>query len=371
MNRVILVKAFYFGVSTVGLWVILVVIYLLNRQEISSNVTLILGTSDKLLISNPDIYNIELDVDIKSEVTLHGLNRHSWEKFCQSSLEQICNYPIFPKAPDAREYIPNVNIISERGRLDRVIRLLGYIRPNASGEHQFLLTSNGLAEVWLSPNANWTGAQRIAYIRSQSSPLKKMSFEGIKSQISDSVKLAAKRRYYFELIYIQSQSNATRSKHLIQVAWKRPDSRRFEIIDNKFFLLYTKDIDKAKLKILDDELPKAPTCAQSRTTFANMHLRPEALPYLEKTAVDEALPICDYKPSYLLDPANLPRDFKHYRGVRRYVQKTYTYPFQSLNGVIKSKTANKAFIAGYPLNEKEALTVVTNYFNALKRMYPR
>ena len=371
MNRVILVKAFYFGVSTVGLWVILVVIYLLNRQEISSNVTLILGTSDKLLISNPDIYNIELDVDIKSKVTLHGLNRHSWEKFCQSSLEQICNYPIFPKAPDAREYIPNVNIISERGRLDRVIRLLGYIRPYASGEHQFLLTSNGLAEVWLSPNANWTGAQRIAYIRSQSSPLKKMSFEGIKSQISDSVKLAAKRRYYFELIYIQSQSNATRSKHLIQVAWKRPDSRRFEIIDNKFFLLYTKDMDKAKLKILDDELPKAPTCAQSRTTFANMHLRPEALPYLEKTAVDEALPICDYKPSYLLDPANLPRDFKHYRGVRRYVQKTYTYPFQSLNGVIKSKTANKAFIAGYPLNEKEALTVVTNYFNALKRIYPR
>ena len=87
--------------------------------------------------------------------------------------------------------------------------------------------------------------------------------------------------------------------------------------------------------------------------------------------MDEVLPICDYKPSYLLDPANLPRDFKHYRGVRRYVQKTYTYPFQSLNGVIKSKTANKAFIAGYPLNEKEALTVVTNYFNALKRIYPR
>ncbi|XP_022782358.1 beta-1,4-N-acetylgalactosaminyltransferase 3-like [Stylophora pistillata] len=371
MNRIILVKALFFGFSTVGLWVLLVVIYLFNRQEISSNVTPCFGTCDKLFISHTDIYNMELDTDIKSEVTLHGLNRHSWEKYCQTSLEQICNYPIFPKAPDTREYIPNVDITSDLGRLDYVNRLLGYIRPNVSGEHQFLVTSNGLAEVWLSPNANWKDAQRIAYIRPQSSPLKKLSFEGIKSQISDSVKLAAKQRYYFEVIYFQSQSTATRSKHVIQVAWKRPDSRRFEIIDGKFYLLYTKDIDKAKLKVLDDELPKALICAQSRTRFANRHLRPETLPYLEKTAVEKALPICDYKPSYLLDSENLPRDFKHYSGVHRYVQKTYTYPFPSLNGVIKSKTAQKAFIAGYPLNEKEALSVVTNYFNTVKRIYPR
>lgn len=87
MNCVILVKVFYFGVFIVGFWVILVVIYLLNCQEIFLNVMFIFGISDKLLIFNLDIYNIELDVDIKFEVIFYGLNRYFWDKFCQSSFE--------------------------------------------------------------------------------------------------------------------------------------------------------------------------------------------------------------------------------------------------------------------------------------------
>lgn len=368
MNRVILVKAFFVGVSAVGLWVTFIIAYLFNRQEICTNVTFRTGIRDKLLISSPDNDNEGFDAYFEPDIAFHGLNKHSWERYCQSHLEQLCNYPIFPKAPDKRTYVPNADIDSEVAKFDEAIRLLGYVQPNASGDHQFLVASNGLAEVWLSPNANWRNAKRIAYIRPQylRSPLKRMSFEGIKSQISDSVNLVARRKCYFEVIYIQSQDNITRGKHF-QIAWKRPDSRRFEIIDRKFFSLYTEDMDKAKLKVLDDELPEALTCVQSRTKSANIHMRPETLPHLKRTAVDKALPTCEYKPSYLLDPANLPRDFKHYRGVHKHVQKTYTYPFQSLNGVITPKKIHKAFIAENPLNEKEALSVITKYIEALKR----
>lgn len=110
-----------------------------------------------------------------------------------------------------------------------------------------------------------------------------------------------------------------RSKYFIQVVWKRLDSCRFEIIDNKFFLLYIKDMDKVKLKIFDDELLKVFICVQFWMIFVNMYLRFEVLFYLEKIVVDEVFFICDYKFSYFFDLVNLFCDFKYYCGVCRYV----------------------------------------------------
>lgn len=373
MNRVKLVKAFLIGVLALGLWVILIVVYLFSRQEIIPNVTSFqnqptsgIGTVVELLASQTDhLYDEAFELDD----TFKGLNKHTWERYCQSSFEQLCNYPIFPKAPDKRNYVQSANIVSMADKLEGAVRLLGYVRPNTTGEFQFLVTSNGFAELWLSPNTNWKDARKIAYIKS----LQKMSFEAIKSQISDTVTLLGRHKYYFEVIYVQSDHSFSRGEQLIQVAWKRPDKSRFELIDREFFSLYTKDNKKDKLKIYDEELPDVLACKHSRRRFANKYMRPETLPYMENAAVDKTLPLCDYRPSYVLDPANLPRDFKQYHGVK-HVQKTYTYPFQSVSGVIRStkvaRSVKKTFLAEYPLNEKEALSVIRKYINAVKRAYP-
>ena len=298
------------------------------------------------------------------------MNKHTWETHCQSSLNQLCNYPIFPKAPDKRKFVQNANIKSTVDRVDGAVRVLGYVRPNATGEYQFVVTSNGFAEVWLSPNTNWEDAKKIAYTE-LGPQLKKLPPGPMKSQISETVSLLARQKYFFEVIYVKTDRK--NSEQLIQVAWKRPDRTEFELIEEEYFSLYTEDSDKAKLKIYDEELPDVLACVKLRRRFANKYMRPDTLPYLSRTAVDDTLPLCEYRPSYLLDPANLPRNFKTYHGVRRHVQKTLVYPVANVNGVVTNTRNGKWILSGpeYPLNETESLSVIHRYFQAMLRMYPQ
>ena len=376
MNRVKPVKAFAIGVLTVGLWVILVIVYLFSRQETIPNVTSFQnqstsssGTIAELLESRRSDHH-NTDEDSELEDILKGLNKHTWERYCQSNLEQLCNYPIFPKAPDKRNFVQNANIMSTVNEVESAVRLLGYVRPNATGEYQFLVTSNGLAEVWLSPNSNWKDAVKIAYSKPQylRLALKKLSFEAMKSQISVTVNLVARQKYFFEVIYVKTDTKS--SEQLIQVAWKRPDRSEFELIEGEYFSLYTEDSDKAKLKTYDEELPDVLACEKLRRPFANKFMKPDTLPYLSRAAVENTLPLCEYRPSYLLDPANLPRDLKLYHGVAN-VRKTYTYPFQSISGVLRSakaaRTVKKIFLAELPLSDLEALSVVRRYCNSINR----
>ena len=371
MNRVKLMKAFVIGVFTAGLWIILVVVHLFSRQKIIPNVTSFQNQykpASELLASRheTDHYN----EDFELEDTLKGLNKHTWERYCQSSLEQLCNYPIFPKAPDKRNFVQNANIMSTVNEVDGAVRLLGYVQPNTTGEYQFLVTSNGFAEVWLSPNTDWKDAMKIAYYKPQyfRSALKKLSFEAMKPQISDTVSLLARQKYFFEVIYVKTDTKS--SEQLIQVAWKRPDRSEFELIEGEFFSLYTEDSDKAKMKIYDDELPDVLACEKLRRRFANKYMRPDTLPYLTRAAVDKTLPLCEYRPSYLLDPENLPRNFKTYHGVKKHVQKTHVFPVANVSGLVTNRRVAKWILPEYPLNKSESLSVIHRYFEAIHRMYP-
>ena len=121
----------------------------------------------------------------------------------------------------------------------------------------------------------------------------------------------------------------------------------------------------------DEDLPDVLACEKLRRRFANKYMRPDTLPYLSRAAVDKTLPICEYKPSYLLDPANLPRDLKTYHGVRRHVQKIHIYPVEYVSGVVTNQRDGKWILRGpqYPLNETESLIVVHKYFHEMDRMY--
>ena len=374
MNRVRLLKAIVVAILFAVLCKIADMVNQLSSQKVipdvvsSQNQRKLEGrTTSELLASRyvTDHYKKYFEL----EDIFQGLNKHTWEKHChgQSSLKQLCNYPIFPKAPDKRSFIQNVNINSKVDKVDSAVRLLGYARPNATGKYQFLVTSNGFAEVWLSSNMNWKDAKKIVH----SEPdllLKKRPRRSVASEISGTVSLIARQRYYFEVIYVKTDRKS--STQLIQIAWKRPERTEFELIEREYFSLYREDNNKAKLKIYDEELPDVLACEHIRKRFANKYMRPDKLPYLSRAAVDKTLPLCEYKPSYLLDPAYSPLNFKTYHGVRRHVHKIHVYPVENVGGVVIGKT-NRKWVPEYPLNETESLSVVHRYFYAIHRMYPQ
>ena len=208
MKRVKLTHVFVIAVFMAGLWVISVIAYLFSPQEVIPNVMSLQNlykavskTTSELSASRHVIEHYNEDFEL--EDIFKGLNKHTWETHCQSSLKQLCNYPIFPKAPDKRKFVQNANIKSTVDRVDGAVRVLGYVRPNATGEYQFMVTSNGFAEVWLSPNTNWEDAKKIAY--TEFGPqLKKLPPGPMKSRISETVSLLARQKYFFEVIYVKT-----------------------------------------------------------------------------------------------------------------------------------------------------------------------
>lgn len=364
MSRSSLLRTFFLGVLIVATWVLFVAFYLFGRQGI----LLKINYQNSLLIITGTI--VKEEAAKQPEIRLNGLNQHTWEKPCQINLEQLCNYPIFPKAPDNRTFAEKIDLFFSNVTVAG-IRLIGFLRPNISGEYYFLVASNGVAEVWLSSDKNWRNAQKAAYTNPQnsSSVVDNKAFKAIKSQISDGMFLYANYDYYFEVIYAQGIHES--KEHLIQVAWKRPETKRFEIIVGDFLTPYKKDSHLAHLQVYDDDLPEVPSCRELRVEYpvTNKYMEPETLPYLEHAAVARALDFCEYRPSYLLKPANL-SNFKKYHGVHRHTHKTSGYPFTNVMGVKRAGKLSVTFIGEYPLDAKEAMSVVSQYFEALKQAYP-
>ena len=287
-----------------------------------------------------------------------GLNQHTWTKNCQKSIEQLCTYPIFPNAPDKRNFVENVDITSSAENDLDGFRFLGFLRPNANGEYIFSVTSNGFAEVWLSTNKNWANGKKIAYTKPQ---------DAKSTSNSSGVNLLSRGIYYIEILYARGAQKGNGT--FIQLAWKRPDRNGFEIIDKAFFSTYKNDSDKVQMKVYDNDLPDVLACAPLRLKIINKYMKPNTLTYLESSAVGKALDFCEYKPSYLLNPASL-SGFGQYHGVSRHTHKTYSFPYTNVDGIVRNERIGKAFKAEYPLDEQEARSVVNRYIAALEKSCP-
>lgn len=300
-----------------------------------------------------------------------GLNQHTWENNCVQTIEALCSYPVYPNAPDKRQVIFKTEILTapENFGVDGH-RLLGYLFPNITGEYYFSVATNGFAEVWLSPNKDWKETKKVISSADVRIPLKKLTFNTSKTQISNynGTYLRARRRYYVDIVYSLGARNM--NGYFLQIAWKRPQETSFEIIEGDYLSLYIDDSDKDKNKVFDDNLPHAHSCtAKSRKGFGNKYMRPETLSYLEHTAVNKTLDFCEYRPSYLLNPAKL-AGFGQYHGVYGHAHKIYSFPFPNVIGISKNPRAEQAFIAGNPLDKREARVVVNRYTKALKKAYP-
>lgn len=295
-----------------------------------------------------------------------GLNHHTWRKNCVRKIETLCNFPIFPKAPDQRRIIHKTEIKEPMDAATDGHRLIGFLLPDKTGEYHFAVAANGFAEVWLSRSENWRASKLIASARLMRE--KSWDFTGSETQISSGVALEATVSYYIEILYVLGASN--RTDNFLQVAWKRPQGSNFEVITGKYLSLFTNDSSMAKNRVFDDGLPFAHSCTSKRKYgHNNKHMTKDSdmISFLEHSEVNKALKYCKYRPSYSIEASHL-KDFKRFDGVRRYIQRTYIYPFPVVDGIIQLKRSLNLYYE-FALDKEEAWSIVYKYMDALEVSY--
>ena len=372
MNLATLKLAVAIAVVVVSFGLILTDVCLFGRRECFPNPKKL---KNNLVVSLERLSFLDDTATDKEENVLDsptGLNHHIWENNCVKTIETLCNFPVFPKAPDRRQVIFRTEIIAPKNPGVDGHRLIGYLLPNSSGEYHFAVVSNGFSEVWLSPIKSWRAARQVAYISPKDVLLtiNKWDFESVKSQISTRIHLQARKRYFIEIIY--SPGARKTGENFLQVAWKRPGMSMFEIIDGNSLLPYTNDSEKARYKMFDDYLPNAQCCSKYRKGYVNKYMRPTIYPSLENTAVNRSIEFCDYRPSYLIESDNFRElsDFKNYNGVKKHVHQTTSFPYPNIDGVVRNQKIHSVFWAENPLEEQEAWSVVERFMEATEQSYP-
>ncbi|XP_068762533.1 uncharacterized protein [Montipora capricornis] len=370
-------RTFVFGSILLLTLVIITDICLLNRGKCFESLGVLNAVSLVERLSFPDSSNT-FDDQENAHYLQGGLNQHVWENDCLKTLQLLCSFPIFPKAPYRRNLINRTEIRELKDTRTDAHRLFGFILPNLTGEYQFAVASNGDAEIWLSRSKNWRSAERIAFIKpyhgnSAANGLQ-VVYNVSETQISTGIHLQARNRYYIEILYSLGTRN-TVHENFVHVAWKRPQELHFEVIKGDYLLLFKNESSEmGRYAIFDDELPDAKACDENDASrrYGNKHMTAdrEIISFLEHTAVSKALPSCKYQPSYVPDLKNVSnlKRFRQYDGISRYVQKTYTFPISIAEGVVRDWGLTRYFTE-FPLAEEEVWSIVEEYMNSLKVIY--
>ena len=298
-----------------------------------------------------------------------GLNQHVWDKNCLKTIERLCIFPIFPKAPDKRQVIHRTQITEQKESTTDAHRIFGFIYPNFTGDHQFSVASNGYAGVWLSKSANWRTVKEIAYLK----PFERIatstsvtSFNVSRKQTSSKIYLKAKSRYYIEILYVLGIQS--KGEYFLRVSWKQPQESNFVVIESDSLFPFANDSEAGKHKMYDDELPNAKSCFKEGRNqgYKNKHMRMNQvkIPFLEHRAVSKALPSREYRPSYLLDAATL-KSFRQYDGVFKHVKRAHMFPFPFAEGIESDRGNQRHFT----LEEEEAWSDVQQHMDSLKKSY--
>ena len=303
-----------------------------------------------------------------------GLNQHVWDKNCLSTIESLCNFPIFPKAPDRRQVIYRTEITEQKDSTTDAHRIFGFIHPSLTGDYQFAVASNGYAEVWLSETTNWRIVKEIANIKpfdrnTTNTAVTGRTFNVSKKQTSSKIYLKAKSSYYLEILY--ALGSQTKGEYFLRVSWKQPQESNFVVIDSDSLFIFKNDSEEERYKMYDDELPNAASCFKESANQIykkkHMNVNPVKIPFLEQTSVSKALPSCDYRPSYLPDAATL-KGFRRYHGVLKHVKRIHTFPFPFAEGIERDFKRQRYFVE-FPLEEEEAWSVVERYMDSLDKSY--
>ena len=368
--------ALVFGSFLLVLIIIVSDVCLLGRYECFAGFREINRIRDISSIFKHLLFQEPSDLLENDEYTFsRGLNQHVWDKNCLKTIASLCNFPIFPNAPDKRQVIYRTEITEPKDSTIDAHRMFGFVQPNLTGDYQFAVASNGYSEVWLSESANWSTAKEIAHFNlferiKTSTSVTVQTFNVSRKQISSRIYLKAETRYYIEIVYalgIQSKG-----EYFLRVSWKQPQESNFVVIESDFLFPFKNDSRAGKQKMYDDELPNAKSCNKDGANqgYKNKHMNTDQvkIPFLEHTSVSKVLPSCEYRPSYLPDAATL-KSFGQYHGVVKHVKRIHTFPFSFVKGIVLEAGHQSYSFAQLPLQEEEASSVVEQYMDSLKKRY--
>ena len=198
--------ALVFGSFVIALIIIVSEVCMLGRYECFAGFREINSTKDISAFFKHFLFQEPLDLLENDEnISSRGLNQHVWDKNCIKTIASLCNFPMFPNAPDKRQVIYRTEITEQKDSTTDAHRIFGFIRPNFTGDYQFAVASNGYAEVWLSESANRNTAKETAYLKlveriSVTTTVTGRTFNVSRKQISSRIYLKAKTRYYIEIL---------------------------------------------------------------------------------------------------------------------------------------------------------------------------
>lgn len=222
-------------------------------------------------------------------IVTSGLNVHIWYDFCPSSFQVLCHHPLFPKAPDEKTIITTLDVT--RTKDNYVQRIFGFLHPPKTGKYKFAIASDDFSELWLSTNENPSKAVLICSLGQWST---RNDFQQSPAQVSHEIEMKEDRKYFVEIVHVQMKGD-----DFLQVVWSTPGMPRseFETISTNSISLFDKDNGTLHNY---DTVPYSPACNSRPRHRHSSRTEVNSTPrYLPHETVKDALPYCDYRPSYL------------------------------------------------------------------------
>ncbi|XP_058273534.1 beta-1,4-N-acetylgalactosaminyltransferase 3-like isoform X1 [Hemibagrus wyckioides] len=255
---------------------------------------------------------------------LGKVNMHIFEDWCGGSVDQLRKNELFPMFPHSRTTIRRLAVYP--GWENYGLRIFGYIHPVINGEYMFAIASDDNSEFWLSSDESSKNLKLMAFLgKAGNEWAAPGEYEKFASQISDPVELTKRKKYYFEIIYKQSEA----MDH-VELAWRlNKEESNFEVITSEYLSLYS---DESSLLAVDNQI--IPQTAASRKLAPDPISKPDVdmvkedprdtiykIPLLENSIVENAFPKCPFYPIYLYENDTIER----YDGIN-HVRYSSVYP---------------------------------------------
>ena len=248
---------------------------------------LLKNTAASDISRRPSIHNDEALTDHNGK-----LNFHIWYDVCETFVESLREFILFPQVPSRRFEIDSFQTHEVGNNFGQ--RIFGFLQPPTSGSYIFGISSNSNSELWISSGSRATNLTRVAFLgsRNESKFAEPGNYFKFTSQTSNSINLQHGKRYFVEVLYKHGVG-----KSHVEVVWKKPGETNFQIISKEYILLFVNDSHvKENTASIDNYWEDDIASLQEARGFDPFY----RLPFIEPADTVSILPSCHYEPSYYI-----------------------------------------------------------------------